>query len=525
MQHPSTQSSSHTASAPSAVEIFSSEGSVRTRASREERKHLLVPRSPRTYQLAFDVLGYVVSFAVYYVLRFYSGFFETSVAIFTQPFVSSESALFLAFAGIALLGYWLTVFWFSGLYADWYVRSTFDEFFTILRVTFLGSCLLGVVIFLDDLTNAANTRLLVLMYWFAFFLSIAGGRIAARILQNILRKRGIISFRVLLFGCAENIFSLAESLQHAPAFGFQPVGVAMNEAAESEKWLAEYQHRFDTPMPVVGTFTHTAAILDTIKPDSIIVAVESPNHEELLRIAGECEERAINMKIVPDLYEIFSGQTRTRHIYGISLIEVSSQIMTPWQGVIKRIIDIIMSLLVLLLGSPLWLLIALIVKLETPGGAIFRQPRVGRNNVQFFMYKFRSMYAGSEKRIGFTEVNDARVTRFGRFIRKTHLDEIPQMWNILKGDMSLVGPRPEMPPLVERFTAAIPYYPRRHKLRPGLTGWWQVSHNYLQYQESIDAIRERLIYDFYYIENVSFRLDLEIIARTVVRVIKGHGRT
>jgi lipopolysaccharide/colanic/teichoic acid biosynthesis glycosyltransferase len=134
------------------------------------------------------------------------------------------------------------------------------------------------------------------------------------------------------------------------------------------------------------------------------------------------------------------------------------------------------------------------------------------------------MYTGSEKQIGFTKVNDARVTRFGRIIRKTHLDEIPQLWNILKGDMSLVGPRPEMPAMVERFSAAIPYYLRRHKVRPGLTGWWQVSHNYFQYQESIEAIRERLVYDFYYIENISFRLDLEIIARTVVRVFKGHGR-
>jgi lipopolysaccharide/colanic/teichoic acid biosynthesis glycosyltransferase len=134
------------------------------------------------------------------------------------------------------------------------------------------------------------------------------------------------------------------------------------------------------------------------------------------------------------------------------------------------------------------------------------------------------MFSGSDKRTGFTQVNDARVTRFGRFIRKTHLDEIPQLWNILKGDMSLVGPRPEVPALVERFTNAIPYYPRRHKVRPGLTGWWQISYNYFQYQETIEGIRERLVFDFYYIENISFRLDLEIIARTAVRVFKGHGQ-
>jgi exopolysaccharide biosynthesis polyprenyl glycosylphosphotransferase len=487
--------------------------------------HLHVPRSPRIYQFIFDALGFVVSFAVYYAIRFLSGVFETSVSAFTQPFAQAESSVFLAFATLGLFGYWVIIFWLGGLYADWYVRSPFDEFFTVLRVTFVGCCVLGVVIFLDDLGNAANTRLLVLFYWIAFFCSIATGRIIARAVQRSLRKQGHISFRVLLFGCANNIASLVDSLQHAPEFGFQPIGVVLSEQHELNIWNNEYQTRTNTEgLKMLGVFAESASILNRVNPDSVIVTIETPNHEELLRLANECEARHITMKIVPDLYEIFSGQTRTQHIYGISLIEISAQIMTPWQKVLKRLIDIVLSASVLILGMPLWLLIGAIVALETPGGMIFRHPRIGRHNVPFTMYKFRSMFSGSEKQIGFTKVNDARVTRFGRFIRKTHLDEIPQLWNILKGDMSLVGPRPEMPVMVERFSAAIPYYTRRHKVRPGLTGWWQVSHNYFQYQESIEAIRERLVYDFYYIENLSFRLDLEIIARTVVRVFKGHGR-
>ena len=487
------------------------------------RIHFL--RSPRVYQLFFDTIAFAVSFVVYYAFRFLSGLFETSVALFTQPFVASESSWLLAFATVVLFGYWVLIFWFAGLYADWYVRSPFDEFFTVVRVTFIGCCVLGVLIFLDDLTSPMNTRLLVLLYWLALCISIATGRIIARVVQRFLRKKGIITFQVLLVGCAEKIHSLVDSLKYAPEFGFQPIGVVLNEQRELDEWNARYRTAPEKQaLRIWGTFAEMPSVLDSAKPDSLIVAIETPNHEELLRIANECEERHITMKIVPDLYEIFSGQTRTQHIYGISLIEISAQIMTPWQKVIKRLTDIILSACILLVGMPVWITVALVVMLETPGGAIYRQTRIGRYGVPFTIYKFRSMFSGSDKRTGFTQVNDARVTRFGRFIRKTHLDEIPQLWNILKGDMSLVGPRPEVPALVERFTNAIPYYPRRHKVRPGLTGWWQISYNYFQYQETIEGIRERLVFDFYYIENISFRLDLEIIARTAVRVFKGHGQ-
>jgi lipopolysaccharide/colanic/teichoic acid biosynthesis glycosyltransferase len=198
--------------------------------------------------------------------------------------------------------------------------------------------------------------------------------------------------------------------------------------------------------------------------------------------------------------------------------------MTPWQRVMKRLMDIVLSLLGLVVGLPVWAAIALIVRLETPGGAFYSQMRIGRNGVPFRIWKFRSMYNGADKTSGFTKVNDARVTSFGRIIRKTHLDEIPQLWNILKGDMSIVGPRPEVQKMVEKFTEAIPYYPRRHKVRPGLTGWWQISPNYFQHEGSLEDIRNRLIFDFYYIENISFRLDIEIIIRTIIKVFKGHGQ-
>lgn len=496
-------------------------------AQGEMHKGLHVPRSPRWYQIAFDLLSFCVSFIVYYGLRFFSGLFETSTSAFTQPLMSDERTALIVAAVIALYGYWALLFWFGGLYEDWYVRSPFDEFFTIIRITFIGCCILGLLIFLDDLSPSQNPRLLIFLYWVAFCASVCLGRITARYTQRLLRIRNIITFPTLFVGSSDHIRSLLASVRQAPAFGFRPVGVVMSNPAEAEKWQSflendNNKNTKDTSPPLVGILNDIPTLLPTLRPATVLVSTAAPDHEELLRMANECEKHDITLKIVPDLYEIFSGQTRTQHVYGIALIEISAQIMTPWQRVMKRLMDIILSLLGIIVGLPVWILIGVIVAVETPGGALYSQIRIGRGGVPFRIWKFRSMAQGSDKVTGFTQVNDARVTPFGRIIRKTHLDEIPQLWNILKGDMSIVGPRPEVPKLVEKFTATFPYYPRRHKVRPGLTGWYQL--NALNYGDNDDEIRRRLEHDFYYIENISFRLDVEIIIRTAFKVLRGSGQ-
>ena len=251
--------------------------------------------------------------------------------------------------------------------------------------------------------------------------------------------------------------------------------------------------------------------------------MDRPDHEQLIEIASICATYNIVVKIVPDLYEIFSGQARTMQIYGTPLIEVSPQLMKPWEEVAKRLLDMLVSSLVLLLGMPVWIAVAIAIKIDSQGPVFYSQTRVGRGGKHFTLHKFRSMYTDAEKHgPQWATMNDPRVSRVGRFIRKTHLDEFPQFWNVLRGDMSMVGPRPERPMYVEKFTEAIPWYPRRLKVRPGITGWHQVK--YETYDETLKDVRERLRYDFFYIENLSFKLDLEILVRTVFRVLKGHGQ-
>ncbi|MDP4220964.1 MAG: sugar transferase, partial [Bacteroidota bacterium] len=231
----------------------------------------------------------------------------------------------------------------------------------------------------------------------------------------------------------------------------------------------------------------------------------------------------VGIKIAPDLYDIVSGQARTREIYGFPLIDINPELQRPWEEAAKRFLDAVVSFLVLLVGMPVWLLTALAVWLTSKGPVIYSQERVGKNGTIFHIYKFRSMRTDAEQSgPQWASKNDPRVTPIGRFLRKSHLDEVPQFWNVLKGDMSLVGPRPEREFFIEKLTAEIPYYTRRLKVRPGITGLYQAMID--KYDENIDDVKDRVRYDLMYIESMSFRLDLKILFRTAYMMFRGRGQ-
>lgn len=229
------------------------------------------------------------------------------------------------------------------------------------------------------------------------------------------------------------------------------------------------------------------------------------------------------MKIIPDLYDIVSGQARMNSIYGFPLIEVTPEIMKPWEETMKRMADVLVSLVVLAAGAPLWMLVALAIVLDSPGPVFYRQVRVGRNGEKFTMLKFRSMRADAESLSGpmWAERNDPRVTRVGRIIRRVHIDEVPQFINVLVGHMSLVGPRPERAYFVEKLEKELPFYRRRLRVRPGMTGWAQIKY---RYDQSVEDVRTKLKYDLFYIENMSWRMDLKILFNTLYVLIRGKGQ-
>lgn len=461
-------------------------------------------------QILFDFFAISGAYLLQYYVRFVSGWVPVSLI---PDFTAS------AVTGIVMLVYWFLLFFFSGMYKNWHIRSPFEEIFSIVKIIFFGC---AAIVFLTYTDSSSSPRMLFLTY-FAFFTSLTIiGRTIARRIQISLRRKRIITIPSIIIGSGKRAVEFYKKTEKASSWGYKVFGIIFLDS-EDEKYYIENVDEYNLKdLHFIAESSSLGYILDEFKPSEVIISIETPNHKGLLDIAAQCSERGIKVNIEPDLYDIFTGQTRAQNIYGIPLIEIRTQLMKPWQLVIKRLFDIMFSMAVILIGLPIWLLIALIVKLDSPGKVFYTQPRVGKNGKVFKMFKFRSMRPVKDAVQQWTTVNDPRVTKFGRFIRKTHLDEIPQFYNVLIGDMSVVGPRPEQPKFVEDFTLQMPHYKRRHCVRPGITGWWQVK--YESYVLNMDEIEGRLKDDFYYIENMSIQLDVEIVFRTVWCVVIGHGQ-
>lgn len=466
------------------------------------------------FQILSDVVAIVVSFFIQYFIRFESTLFDTPV---------KGTIIEITYGLIFFVIYWFVLYFFSGMYKNWYERSPFDEIFATIKVNFVGS----LIIFFFAFSDSSNSpRMLFFLFFVIMSVSVIIGRTITRHTLRRLRKKGLIQIPVIIIGSAKSALEFDSKTKREKNWGYYSIGVVL---CDDDDYILRKNELEEEGIQVLGKTSNIEYIFKEHCPEIAIITSEAPNHDTLLHIGELASDMKIRLKIEPNLYDIFTGRSKTQNLYGIPLIEVNTRILNPIQEIIKRIFDVIFSSLVIIIGFPLWLLIGILVKLDSKGPMFYSQLRVGLNGKNFRIYKFRSMKQNSDKNnkinkeLGWTKVNDPRVTRFGRFIRKTHLDEIPQFWNVLIGDMSVVGPRPEQPHLVEEFSEKLPHYKRRLTVRPGITGWWQIK--YTQFEFSVEEVSGRLKDDFYYIENLSLKLDIEIVIRTVWAVLKGHGQS
>ena len=476
------------------------------------------------FQIICDFIAISLSFYIQYWFRFVSGF----IPIYITPDFSTTLITYFLF-----LIYWYIILFFSGMYKNWYEISPFEEITSILKSVLFGTLILIFLIYFD---SENSPRMLFLLYMVVFSLTLIIFRMLNRQIQKSMRMKGKIQIPSILIGDKNNALLMYKDITSQRNWGFSLKSILLfdddykngNVANKNEIVnVLDYdikENSNNLPVEIICDCENYEQILDPRKIEAVIITKSCASPDLLLDIATKATDKNIRVKIKPELYEIFSGQSRTQNLWGIPLMEISTKIFKPWQEILKRSFDIIFSLLVLIIGLPLWILVGLLVKFTSPGPILFVQDRMGKDGKIFKIYKFRSMYDNRTIRgSGWTENNDPRVTKFGRFIRKTHLDEIPQFVNTLKGDMSVVGPRPELVDLAEGFSKQLPHYRRRFKVRPGITGWWQIK--YTVYELSIEEVKNRIRDDFYYIENFSLKLDFEIILRTVWLIFKGHGQS
>ncbi|MDA3823896.1 MAG: sugar transferase, partial [Bacteroidales bacterium] len=410
---------------------------------------------------------------------------------------------------------WLVLYYFSGFYRNIFRRSRLDDLLRTFLVVLFGVVIIFFLLILDDIipdyTHYYN------LFFTLFFLQFTLTLIPRLILTSKTTRRvhaRKLGYNTIFIGSNENAREIYLDLQqekHASGhfiLGF--VNVHQKEHYQLQDHIAH-----------LGGMHNLEEVIYENRVEEVIIALEPSEHIEIGDILNKLNLMNLRISAIPSMTDILSGRVKSTTIFETPLLEVSHDLMPVWQTNVKQLSDLLVSVLTIILLLPLELFLMLGVKLSSKGPLFYKQERIGRYGQPFMIYKFRSMYMDAETNgPELSTKNDPRITRFGIFMRKHRLDEIPNFLNVLKGDMSLVGPRPERKYYIDKITEVAPHYVHLHKVKPGITSWGQVKYGYA---ENVDQMVRRLRYDILYIENMSLYVDLKILFYTVGTILRGTG--
>jgi len=445
-------------------------------------------------QLIGDVLATAAAVVIAYWLRF-----EVQIQPVTKGLPPFH--MYLRLVPVVVVLYPL-VFYFQGLYQRRRIRSRFDESMRVAVAVLLATVLLtaGLTFYRPPDFTYSRLFLAVFATVDAFLVAFMRWVIAAS-LARIRRSGGNLQ-RVLVVGAGDLGRQVVERLDLHKEYGFVVVGFLDDDPGR--------QQRNIHGVPVLGTTRELERVITDERVDQVMIALPLEAHYRTVKLVRRAGQLLVDVKVVPDVLQYYVMRAGIEDLDGLPLINLTQIPLQGWNQIVKRAFDMVGSALLLLVTSWLFPIIAWLIKREDGGPVLFSQVRTGLDGRSFRLHKFRSMRPDAADETQWTRSNDTRVTRIGNFLRRTNLDELPQLFNVLRGDMSLVGPRPEQPKYVERFRNRYPTYNTRHRVRSGLTGWAQV--NGLRGDTSI---RQRVAHDLYYIENWSIGLDIKILWRTV----------
>jgi exopolysaccharide biosynthesis polyprenyl glycosylphosphotransferase len=477
---------------------FSSNHNTSLFMSNNRRQDFFIP----LLTVVTDAVAIEASFFFSYWLRFLSSFTQYIPVSYGVPPLKEY-----IYSSLVVIPIWLLLFQSRRLYLPRRATSFSDEFFAIVRIIFMGMLVIMAGAFFYRAFSYSRVVFGILGITTVVFVSV--GRFAIMKFEQWWYSKGYDLKRVIVVGTSDAANKVYLSLTANRSLGYQALGYcSITGSAENS-----VPH-----IPCLGSMSSVPDLIKSHNIDVVLIALNEEEHSYLHNLVRDCQGLNVEMMMVPDILELMTSLVQIKHIEGIPFLGIKSPALSTWNSIIKRIFDLVFASFILLITCPLYIIIAILIKLDSKGPVLYYQERIGLNGEVFRVFKFRSMRIDAEHVTGpvWSKKNDSRATRIGKILRRFSLDELPQLFNVINGDMSVVGPRPERQHFVEQFKKEVPRYLERHRVRTGMTGWAQV--NGLRGNASIT---ERTKYDIYYIENWSLTFDLKIIFKTIHAVLFG----